>query len=244
VVITLSIVSAILVSKKIGWHKRVLYVLCGLAILSEVTKIFYYFSFLVEGTENGYYLAPEWLPFHLCSIQIIFIFMITFMKDGKVRNALMCFMYPTMMGGALMALLIPVSSLYYSTFFSVLSLQYWLFHGMLIFLSLYMIITKPIKFTMKSYFTAVIMATGACFMAIYLNAILGGSATNVNFFYVARPPLPDLPVLNLNHGWFVYMFHLTWLGILVISLTYTPVFVKTIKDWRNKRKGTVATSGR
>jgi|GEM_PF-282729 len=237
VLLPATIALAIFVSKKFGWHKRVLYIACALAIISELTKVLY----LVDEFPNGFYLRPEHLPFNLCSIQIIFIFFITFSNNDKIKNPLMAFMYPTMLGGGLMALLIPTSSVDHG-WFTPISFQFWIFHAMLIFLALYMIITKPIKFSIKSYFTALVMIAGAFIFAIYINSILGYSTTDVNFFFVARPPMENLPILNLDHGWFAYVGHLAWLAILLISLCYIPTFVTTIRDRRKKKREVPAIS--
>jgi len=233
----ISIAAAILVSKKFGWTKKVLYVACALAIISEVTKVFY----LIEETPYGFYLAPEFLPFNLCSIQIIFIFMLTFSNNEKFKKVLMAFMYPTLLGGGIMALLIPTTSVNHG-FFTIISFQFWIYHGMLIFLALYMIITRRSVFSIKSYFIALAMMAGALIFAIYLNSAFGNYAAEVNFFFVARPPLDDLPILNFNHGWVVYILHLIWLAILLVSLAYLPVFIKAYKEWRKKRRGETLTT--
>jgi len=228
--VPLSIVLAIYASKKFGWDKRILYICCGIAVLSELTKVFY----LVDEFPNGFYLQQGYLPFNLCSIQIIFIFIITFSTSTKIKNPLIAFMYPTMLGGALMAMLIPTSSVDHG-FISAISFQFWIFHAMLMFLALYMIITKPIKFSIKSYFTALILLAFALVMSIYINSIVGGSDVYANFFFVARPPMDGLPILNLEHGWHVYILHLVWLGVLLVSLAYIPVFLKAIKERKNKK---------
>ena len=205
--------------------------MCGISIISEITKVFY----LVDEFENGFYLSPGYLPFNLCSIQIIFIFIITFSNNDKIKNPLMAFMYPTLLGGGLMALLIPTSSINQG-WFSPISFQFWIFHGMLIFLALYMYITRPEKFKVKSFLVALVMLAGTLIFAIYINSILGGSDTYVNFFFVARPPLDDLPILNLNHGWFAYIGHLTWLAIVLVSLCYMPTFIKAIIAKRKSKR--------
>ena len=238
--IPLAVGLAIFVGKKWGWHKRVLYVCCGLAVVSELVKIFSLVSRYYGEEGVSYYLMQEYLPFNLCSIQIIFIFMITFMKSENVKKYLMYFMYPTMLGGGLMALLIPTTSVNHG-FFAPISFQFWIFHGMLIFLALYMIITKPVKFSIKGYFIALLMTAVAFVFAIYINSALRSIDSEVNFFFVARPPLEGLPILNLDHGWIVYILHLAWLAILLISLAYLPVFIKAIRDKLDKRRAKALT---
>ena len=228
---------AIFVGKKWGWNKWVLYVCVGICIVSELTKITYLVlteggSYVVNDAGNNewsYYLLQRHLPFNLCSIQIIFIFIITFATASKLTKPLLAFMYPTMLGGGIMALLIPTSSVNHG-WFTPISFQFWIFHAMLIFLALYIIITKYKELNMKSYFTALVMLAGTLIFAIYINAILGGAETGVNFFFVARPPMENIPILNFNNGWVVYILNLTWLAILLTSLCYIPIFVRAIRQ--------------
>ena len=222
-------VATVLVAMKWGWNKKILYVCCGISVVSELSKIL---IFMMPSPE-GYFLPPERLPFHLCSIQIIFIFMLTFSKSEKVKKVLVSLMYPTLIGGGIMALFIPTSSVNYG-WWAPISFQYWIFHAMLIFLALCMIITKPIKFDMKSYGIALLFLVCAFVGAIYMNSILGGYEANVNFFYVARPPLEGLPVLNMDLGWYFYVFNLSWLAVLLVTIAYIPVFVRFIREKRAK----------
>ena len=53
------------------------------------------------------YLPLAHLPFHLCSIQIAFIFYTRFSHNERLRTALLAFMYPSCLTGALLALLMP-----------------------------------------------------------------------------------------------------------------------------------------
>jgi uncharacterized membrane protein YwaF len=55
---------------------------------------------------------------------------------------------------------------------------------------------------------------------IYANSAL--SAYNTNFMYLVRPPMKNLPFLNLDHGWYVYFAHLVSVGVLIVSLFHLP----------------------
>jgi len=37
-------------------------------------------------------------------------------------------------------------------------------------------------------------------IATWINSILSVTNPEVNFFYLCRPPMDNLPILNLNHG--------------------------------------------
>lgn len=60
----------------------------------------------------------------------------------------------------------------------------------------------------------------AAFLMLYVNGAL--SAYDTNFFYLTRPPMENLPVLNLDKGWYVYLLRLVSLGAVLISLFHLP----------------------
>lgn len=60
----------------------------------------------------------------------------------------------------------------------------------------------------------------AAFLMLYANGAL--SAYDTNFFYLTRPPMENLPVLNLDKGWYVYLLRLVSLGVVLISLFHLP----------------------
>jgi len=246
-----SIGLAILISKKFGWDRRVLYILIGIAIASEITKVFFFLEKRPMTTYNaetgnldpngfGYYLSPDQLPFMLCSIQIIFILLITFVKNKKFNSILMSFMFPTLVGGGIMAFFVPNNPANFG-FTSVIAFQFFIYHAMLVFLGLYMFLSKPVKFTIKSYGTAFVVLAGLAFFAIYLNSALGGPENSTNFMYVVRGPMEgtsvDFPFLNTKYGWYVYMLQMAGMAFLWFTVLYSPVFYKTFRDWR-KRKNT------
>ena len=79
-------------------------------IISEIIKIASVMVYRVGGTfeTTGGYIEPESLPFHLCTIQIFFVFaLVFFIKNEKAKQVLLQFMFPTMCIGAALALLIP-----------------------------------------------------------------------------------------------------------------------------------------
>jgi hypothetical protein len=44
-----------------------------------------------------------------------------------------------------------------------------------------------------------------------------------------KPPMEGLPLLNLNHGWFVYFFTIVLLGLVLITLIHLPFMIKNRK---------------
>ena len=65
----------------------------------------------------------------------------------------------------------------------------------------------------------------AAFLMLYVNGAL--SAYDTNFFYLTRPPMENLPVLNLDKGWYVYLLRLVSLGVVLISLFHLPFIISS-----------------
>ena len=63
---------------------------------------------------------------------------------------------------------------------------------------------------------------------IYANSIL--SEYNTNFMYLVRPPMKNLPFLNLDDGWYVYFLRLLALGAGIVSLFHLPFIIRERKS--------------
>lgn len=56
-----------------------------------------------------------------------------------------------------------------------------------------------------------------------MNSIL--AVYDTNFMFIVRPPLEGLPFLNLNHGYYIYLFRVIMLGVIGLSLFHLPFIV-------------------
>ncbi len=193
-----------------------------IGIISETIKVFYY----IVTNDNGNYLPATDLPFHLCSIQIIFLLILKMSENEKLNKLLLAFMIPTGLYGGLAALLIPTSSSING--YLILSIQYFFYHATLMAFSIHIMRQKEIVFGVKDVFNVLKFLALIGFIAIYVNAILG-SDTNVNFMYVVRPPMSGLPYLNLNQGYIMYMLKYAILVVVMVLLTYYKVFINALK---------------
>ena len=63
---------------------------------------------------------------------------------------------------------------------------------------------------------------------LYMNSIL--AVYDTNFMFIVRPPLEGLPFLNLNHGYYIYLFRVIMLGVIGLSLFHLPFIVKERKS--------------
>ena len=193
-----------------------------IGIISETIKVFYY----IVTNDNGNYLPATDLPFHLCSIQIIFLLILSMSENEKLKKLLLAFMIPTGLYGGLAALLIPTSSSING--YLILSFQYFFYHATLMAFSIHIMRQKEIVFGIKDVFNVLKFLVLIGFIAIYVNAILG-SDTNVNFMYVVRPPMSGLPYLNLDQGYIMYMIKYAILVVVMVFLTYYKILIQTFK---------------
>lgn len=185
-----------------------------MSIVSELIKIF---SNLIETSEGGIVLDPGDLPFHLCSIQIFFIFAVKFLvKTEEGKEKLLGFMAPTMLVGGVLALFIPTVGV---KFTKLQVYQFFLFHGCIIAFAIYVLKGRLVNYTWKTFFRNLAYLGIVALIATWINSILSVTNPKVNFFYLCRPPMEGLPILNLNHGWYVY-----FLTIVGIALSFMFIF--------------------
>ncbi len=212
----LIVVALYIISKKFSFSlNTVLSIMCIICIISEVTKIL---VTMIDGTNGGKVLNPESLPFHLCSIQIFFIFGIKFfIKSEKVKQTLYNFIVPTSLIGATISLFIPTAGVSFNV---ILVYQYFIYHAFLIFFALYLIREKIVVFTVKTLMVNYCLLLLLVLLNIWVNSFLSYAGTN--FMFVTKPPIEGLPILNLNHGWFIYLLTLLILGVSLMGLFHLP----------------------
>lgn len=214
---------------------KVLTVCCIVCIISEFFKVFTQIKMIPDMNGNYYpYLSRAHLPFHLCSIQIFFIFYAKFAKESNAKNNLLAFMYPTCLLGAIMAILMPsiFSGGAEDAFTSALSYQYFGYHMMLIVLGIYIPLCKEVKIEKKNYWISVCMLLVLGFVSIYLNSMFStvefeGADTYehvVNFFFTFKNPI-GLKLTEVWH-WYLYLIVIFALVLGLFALCYLPYFKK------------------
>ena len=88
-------------SKKLSF-KTMTRVMLYIGLISETIKIFYYI--ITNEDKFGGVLPKSDLPFHLCSIQILFIVLLNISENEKLKSMLTSFMMPSCLVGGLAAL--------------------------------------------------------------------------------------------------------------------------------------------
>jgi uncharacterized membrane protein YwaF len=113
-----------------------------------------------------------------------------------------------------------------------------------------MVTKKQIEITWKSHLQTMGIMLLIFIASIWVNSILSVTSVDpsdivlkstdidtyiyTNFFYSMKPPMEGLPLLNLNHGWFVYFLTIILLGLVLVSLIHLPFIIKEKKICQEK----------
>lgn len=207
----------------------------AIGIVSEFIKVFYYI--IANEAVYGGILPKTDLPFHLCSIQILFVAVLVYSKNQKIKELLLSFMLPSCLFGGIAALLIATTSSLNGMW--ILSVQYFGYHVALVIFALALLRGKVMTFTIWHYVNCLKFLAALMLFAIYINSILYDGVSNINFMYVASPPQSGLPFLNEDHGWLVYIVHYAALVIFCVTLCYIKPIIAAVRQ-KCSRKQPVA----
>lgn len=253
--IVIVVTSLIIFKKKNVSFNTVLNIMLVVAVLSELIKIGEYIEPYTNeaGKVIGVYFNKEGLPFHLCSIQIIFLFIVRICKEGSFKNKLLAFQYPTAFLGALLALMLATITI---EFDRPLAWQYFLYHACLLVYGIYIPMSKVVKIDTKMFLNTCVCLIGLFLVSIYINGLIAVPSQDVInsagevigqtegmyvwFFYSTKPPIENLPILNLDNGWFVYILSILAVGIIAVTLVHIPFLVKDYKEYKQKKKEVLA----
>ena len=199
-------------------------------ILLIVLKIFHLSLSMKESPFGGYVINQTQLSFHLCSIMIYTVIFTNMIKNRKVVDTLKSFMVPCLFIGAAMALLIPTEG----TDPAVPRVwQYMLIHGVLVFYGIYLAAVEKVDLSFRAYFNNLKLLLSVTLLAFLMNSVLEPYKTN--FLFLRVPPMDNLPLLNLNHGWYVYFLTLTAVACTLMLLVQLPFMAWGAR--KKKREG-------
>lgn len=207
--------------------ETILTIMLVMSVCSEVTKILCNMIDSPKGN-GGMILDPGDLPFHLCSIQILFMFALKYIKNEEMKEKLLAFMIPSMILGATIALFVPTVG----TEFDVVQVyQYFIYHAFLIFFAIYGLKERLVTWNWKVYFRNIKYLGVIALVVTWINSALSGVLPRVNFMYLVYPPMEGLPLLNLDNGWAVYFLTLVGLVLCLMALfTYIAILATKPKN--------------
>lgn len=221
-VIALVIIAAFTLIKRFKPSHRMVHI--AVTALLIVLKLLHLSLSMKEAEGGGFVLNQSQLSFHLCSIQIYLVIFINFIKNEKIVAKIKSFMVPCMLIGAAMALLIPTEGVDPSV---PRVWQYMLIHGALVFYGIYLMIVEKVDLSIKAYLNNLQMLLAVTLVAFMMNSIL--EQYNTNFLFLRKPPMEGLPILNFNHGWYVYFLTLMLVACTLVFLVQLPFVIKDLK---------------
>ncbi len=207
-------------------------VMAVVSFISELSKIFTHMIY-VNGNDpsEGMVIEAEALPLHLCSMMIFVFFWLPFEKNRKLKQFLCNFIAPTGFFGAVLAIIMATSG---TSFSKAEPYQCFIYHAGMLWFSLHMIKTKQVDLGRKSWITNIMCLFSLAVIMIWVNGAL--QVYNTNFLYVVRPPAENLPLLNLNNGWYAYFFTLVTGGFTAMTLFHLPFMIKEYKNTHSEIK--------
>lgn len=201
-------------------------IMTGICLLSETSKIM---SNMIDSAAGGKVLDPLCLPFHLCSLMLFGVFFITFGKDETAaKQYIVNFVAVIGTLGSICALLIPTNG---TDFTTIDSYQCFVYHAGLLWFSIYLIFSGKAHLNSKALLHNIVIMLLLTLSMIYINSILLVYGTN--FMYLVRPPMENLPYLNLERGWYVYFLRLVSLCLSLLGLFHLPFILHEHKEKHN-----------
>lgn len=209
---------------------------CVIAAVSELIKLMTYIQLVPTADGSALNMFIEWrhLPFHLCSIQIFFIFYARFTESRRNRDVVLAFMYPTAIVGALLALLLPTIFTNgiepAQAFTSPIAYQFFIYHSMLVVLGIYIAMSGEVPMDRKHLLSSLaifytlgalsVYVNGAFAHATYSGLELLSVENTPNFFFTYRTPI-GLALTELWQ-WYVYIAIISALALIAFVALYLP----------------------
>ena len=218
-------VCAIFLAKKFGFSKKIIWVYLILGMACEIEKILF---FLEEVPGGGMRLPPDHLPLNACPFMVILLFILALSEKPRKRRLMLSFMYPLMTAGGFIGMIIPSAAVHFHGLLDLSTYRYFFFHAMIISGGIYLYLSKPIEYSMKDYGMALFLIFSQMVASVWINGIFGWDH-RVNQQFAVRAPLDGVPLLNMDKGWAVYMLNMMGIGVVLVTLCYLPVIIKSAR---------------
>ncbi len=204
-------------------------VMAGVALASEISKILSKMTYVDgESAVEGMVIDPGALPLHLCSLLIFAFFYLPFAKNERIKGFLCSLVVPVGLIGSLLALLMATSGTDFTTTYAY---QCFIYHAVMVWYAVFLIMGRHVDLGLRAWLRNMAVLGGMAICMVWINGAL--QVYDTNFWYVVRPPVEDLPILNLDNGWYAYFGILLLCGLVGLSAIHLP-FV--IRERREKRK--------
>jgi len=182
-----------------------------IALILEILKQLIW-SFNFDSVANTVTWDYQWYaaPFQLCTTPIIICLVCTFLKKGKLRDALLSYMSFVTILGSIATLVYPASCFVSDILVNIHAM--WLHLGSFV-VSIYLIMVKEVIPNKNSFKNAIIVFLIFCILAqslnigIYNSNILNGETFNM--FYISPYFISELPVFDIiqqNAPYIIFLF--------------------------------------
>ncbi len=201
------------------------FIMAAVSVCSEVSKILSHMEYVnEEDISEGMVIEATALPLHLCSMLIFVFFYLPFCKNDKHKRFLTSLTVPVGLIGSLLALVMATSG---TDFTSPEAYQCFLYHAVMVWFAIYLVASKNADLGWRAWITNLVTLGCTAVAMIWVNGAL--QVYDTNFLYVVRPPADNLPLLNLDNGWYVYFGTLLVCGFVGITAVHLPFMIKDMK---------------
>lgn len=221
------IVSLTVISMKFKFSFRTsAFIMAGVSLVSEMSKIFSHMEFVNgENNADGMVLDAGALPLHLCSLLIFVFFYLPFCKNDKIKGYLTSLVIPVGLVGSLLAILMATSG---TDFTEPEAYQCFIYHAVMVWFAIFLVAKKHADLGVRAWIRNLVIVGSLAFIMIWVNGAL--QVYDTNFLYVVRPPADNLPILNLDNGWYLYFGSLLLCGFVGITAVHLPFIIREIKQ--------------
>ncbi len=224
----IALMSVLSVRLKLSFRTSAL-IMALIALASETSKIISDMEYVNgENAAEGMVLDAGSLPLHLCSLLIFAFFYLPFAGNEKLKSFLLSFLVPVGLIGSVLAIVMATSG---TDFTTMDAYQCFVYHAGMTWFALYLVATGQVELGRRAWGLNLLTLFAMAVCMIWVNSAL--QSYDTNFWYVVRPPVENLPILNLDHGWFAYFGTLVLCGLFGLTAVHLP-FV--IKEWKQKKR--------
>ena len=249
----ITIAIGVFICKKNKWPLDSVIKACFfIAVICEIIKVLTVIDIqpiVQETIENGEIIYRETgkyspfieyshLPFELCSLQIVFMFLYLVIRDQVWKKRIIALIYGTAFMGGLLAIFVSSIAGDFSTvkeyLTSVRAWGFYIYHSMLAIIAILIGTDGKYSLKFKEF-------KWTCFMlwiidncSFYINSILSrpvyrdgkliGLSSSVNFFSSFDNPL-RIPMVN-KRQYFIYLAIRLLIGFILITIIYLPLLKK------------------
>ena len=178
------------------------------------------------------------LPFELCSLQILFMFMYLVIKDAIWKKRIIALIYGTAMMGGLLAIFVSAIAGGFSTtreyMTSVRAWEFYIYHSMLVVIAVLIATDGKYILKTKEFTWTCLMLLMIDTLSFYINSLLSlpvyrdgklvGLTKSSNFFSSFRSPL-DIEIVN-KQQYLIYLVSRLLFAFVIITIIYLPLLRK------------------